>query len=156
MKVYLVQHAKAVDKQTDPERPLSDEGRKELFKVIDYIEKNLKIELLSIAHSGKLRAQQTAEVMGEQIATHKGLVKVKDLEPNADPSAWAQRLGLMKDDFMLIGHLPHLCKLASTLLCGDADKEIVAFQNSGVVCLNRDDDNHWSIDWILTPGLVGE
>ena len=37
MKLYLVQHAKAVEKDVDSERPLSAEGRKDIEKVAAFL-----------------------------------------------------------------------------------------------------------------------
>jgi phosphohistidine phosphatase len=51
------------------------------------------------------------------------------------------------------GHLPHLSRLASLLVTGDPDIEVVAFRNSGLVALGRDGAG-WRIAWILTPELV--
>jgi len=55
---------------------------------------------------------------------------------------------------MLTGHQPHLGKLASLLLCGNEDKDIVSFKMAGVVCLSRDDSGAWSLQWMLVPGVT--
>jgi phosphohistidine phosphatase len=55
---------------------------------------------------------------------------------------------------MLVGHLPHLSRLASLLLTGSADNAVINFKNSGFGCLERDEDNHWGITWILPPGIL--
>lgn len=55
---------------------------------------------------------------------------------------------------MLIGHLPHLNKLASTLMTGDKNKEIIKFRNVGVVCLERDEQGKWTILWAIPPEMI--
>jgi len=55
---------------------------------------------------------------------------------------------------MLVGHLPHLSRLASRLICGDEERKVVSFQMGGVVCLERDAEGNWSVRWALTPELV--
>ena len=55
---------------------------------------------------------------------------------------------------MLVGHLPYMSRLASLLLCGDSEKEIIKFRNAGIVNLIRDDLKVWSIGWILIPEMV--
>jgi phosphohistidine phosphatase len=51
----------------------------------------------------------------------------KDLLPNDDPQEWASRLSEEKEDIMLVGQLPHLSKLASLLLAGSYEKDIIDF-----------------------------
>ncbi len=56
---------------------------------------------------------------------------------------------------MLVGHLPHLRRLASLLLVGDPEREIIRFRNGAIVCLVQG-DGHWLLQWVLTPELAGE
>ena len=70
------------------------------------------------------------------------------------PDIWAARLGDMPGDIMLVGHLPHMGRLASLLLCGDAEKNMISFQMAGVVCLKGDETGRWLIGWMLTPEMV--
>jgi phosphohistidine phosphatase len=156
MNLYLIQHGEAVDESVDPERPLTDKGRAETIRVAAHAGRRAGIEVLAVAHSGKLRARQTAELIALEIQTMQGVVPVKDLEPNANPAIWVERLTLIEDDVILVGHLPHLSRLASTLVCGDPDKQVVAFCNSGMVCLKKERPDKWVIEWLLTPELAAE
>ena len=70
MKLYLVQHAKAASKNADPERPLTEEGYRDIQKVSAFI-KPLNLSIDCIWHSGKKRAGQTAEVLKEVIDVSK-------------------------------------------------------------------------------------
>ena len=151
MNLYLVQHAEAVDKSVDPERPLTDKGRADTVRVAAYAAKHAGLAVLAVTHSGKLRARQTAELFALEIEALQGVVPVKDLEHNADPAIWAERLGLMDDDVILVGHLPNLSRLASLLVCGDPDKEVVEFRNAGLVCLKKKSPRDWTISWIILP-----
>jgi phosphohistidine phosphatase len=38
---------------------------------------------------------------------------------------------------MLVGHLPHLARLAGLLLAGDPDRPVIAFGQGGLVGLER-------------------
>lgn len=84
----------------------------------------------------------------------KGISEVDGLSPLDEPNIWAERLKDVPDDLFLVGHLPHLARLASLLLCGNADKNIVSFRMAGIVCLKRDDAGTWSLQWMLTPEVV--
>jgi phosphohistidine phosphatase len=151
MNLYLLQHGEAVDKETDPERPLTQKGRDDTVKVAAYSAKHAAMSVLAVTHSGKLRARQTAELFALEIEALQGVVPVKDLEPDANPAIWAERLGLMEDDVVLVGHLPHLSRLASLLTCGDPDKEVIEFRNSGLICLKKQSPTKFAISWTMLP-----
>ena len=75
MKVYLVQHAEAKSKEQDPERPLSDLGRRHAGQVARAAGR-IGLEVEQIRHSGKTRARQTADIMGEALSPRQGVVSV--------------------------------------------------------------------------------
>ncbi len=153
MFVYLVQHADAKKEEVDPSRPLSEKGLQDIKKVASYVSQ-LNIKVYKIFHSGKLRAKQTAEVLSENLKPTKGITEVGGLAPLDYAEIWEERLKGMTDDIILVGHLPHLDRLASLLLCGNADKNVVSFKMAGIVCIKRNDIGEWSLQWILTPEIV--
>jgi len=153
MFVYLVQHAEAKSEQEDPSRSLSEKGMQNIKKVASYASQyNLNVHM--IFHSTKLRARQTAEVLSEHLKPAKGISEVDGLAPLDDPAIWAQRLKDIPEDVILVGHLPHLAKLASLLLCGDKDKNVISFKMAGIVCLQRTDMESYSLQWMVTPDVV--
>ncbi len=153
MLVYLVQHADAKKEEVDTARPLSEKGLLDIKKVASYASQ-LNIKIYKIFHSSKLRARQTAEILSENLKPAKGISEVDGLAPLDDPKIWAERLKDIPDDVILVGHLPHLGKLSSLLLCGNADKNVVSFKMAGIVCLKKDDIGEWSLQWMLTPEIV--
>lgn len=153
MFLYLVQHGEAKKKEEDPARPLSETGLKNIGKTSSYLS-GLNVKIDEIFHSGKLRANQTAEVLAEALKPEKGLSKTDGIAPMDDPAIWAERLKGINNNIILVGHLPHLSKLASLLLCGDADKTIVEFKMAGVVCLRKCDAEEWSLHWMLIPEII--
>jgi phosphohistidine phosphatase len=78
-----------------------------------------------------------------------------NLAPMDDPGGWAGRVAEMNEEVMLVGHLPHLAKLAGLLLCGDKEKAPIDFKMGGIVCLKRFDDNRWAVEWMIVPEMVG-
>ena len=153
MKLYLVQHAKAVSEQTDPQRQLSEEGHRDIQKVAAFI-KPLNLSIDYLWHSGKKRAAQTAQVLAEVIRVNKTSGARQDLGPNDDVTILKEKLLSEQYDIMLVGHLPFLGKLASLLLTGFESANTVAFKNAGIVCLSRLEDNQWQIEWMITPELL--
>lgn len=154
MKLYLVQHAESKRKEEDPSRPLSERGREDIQKVAKYAEEYLSIQVNRIIHSGKLRAKQTAEVLADHLHPAKGVMAAEDIEPLADPKVWKNRLAETTEDIMVVGHLPHLGKLAGYLLTGDAGKDVLTFRMGGITRLERDESGRWTIQWMITPETI--
>ncbi len=151
MYLYLVQHGKAMDKEANPERPLSDEGRADVRKMASFIS---GIEVARIIESGKLRATETAEIIGNSLG--KGTEKGEHLSPLDNPGEWVGKLNEVSDNTMLVGHLPHLGKLASLLLVGAPEVDVVKFSPGGVLCLERNEgeNNGWTVQWMVVPDLL--
>lgn len=154
MRLYLVQHAESKRKEEDPSRPLSERGWKDIRKMAKYAEEYLHIQVNQIVHSGKLRAKQTAEVLAEHLHPAKGVMAAEDLKPLADPKVWKNRLAETTEDIIIVGHLPHLGKLAGYLLSGDESREVVTFRMGGIACLERDESGRWTVRWMIIPEMI--
>lgn len=150
VEIYLVQHAKAKSKEEDPERRITEEGRAETEKVAKFVKD--KIKVAKIFHSTKTRARQTAEILKEYLQPSE-FKEEKDLEPLADPKKWAEKLKEARENTMIVGHLPHLSRLASLLLIGDQEQEIVKFRYSGIVCLEGE-NGKFKVKFYITPDLL--
>ncbi|HUG39462.1 MAG TPA: phosphohistidine phosphatase SixA [Longimicrobiales bacterium] len=153
MLAYLVQHGKAKTKDEDPDRPLTDEGRKEVEAVMLLAQRFGAITASRVVHSGKRRAAETAELIASKLEAD--VEAAPGLDPDDDPAIWAGRLGEADRDLVVVGHLPHLERLTSFLLCGNPDAGVVRFANGGVVCLSGDGGG-WTLQWAITPALVQE
>ncbi len=153
MQVYLVQHGLAKSREEDAARPLTAEGRDEVERVATAAAA-AGVHPASILHSGKARAQQTAEIFAARLKPADGVRAMQGLDPTDEPQRARETLEGAEAPLMLVGHLPHLSRLASLLLADSPEREIVGFRNAGVVCLERQ-ERHFGIRWILTPELVG-
>ncbi|MEW5957170.1 MAG: phosphohistidine phosphatase SixA [Chloroflexota bacterium] len=154
MNLYLVQHAEAKTREEDADRSLSTTGWADIRKVAAYVAGHGDIRVRQINHSGKTRARQTAEALAEALQPIEGISDIPDLAPKDDPVVWVRYLAETTRDLMLVGHLPHLSRLAGLLLCQDAAKTIIDFQKGGVVCLNRNDAGEWALRWMVIPEIV--
>jgi phosphohistidine phosphatase len=153
MEVYLVQHGEARPESEDPARPLTDKGRVEAESVARHVA-GVGVEVARILHSGKLRAEQTAEVFGRHLEPCGGVSEQPGLGPLDDPRAAKRMVEEAGEPLMLVGHLPHLSRLASMLVSGDAGNEVVKFRMGGVVCLGKTEGG-WLVKWALIPEIVG-
>jgi phosphohistidine phosphatase len=152
MHSYLMRHGEAKAGTEDPARPLSDRGFQEVQRVAQHAA-TLGLEVAEIRHSGKLRARQTAEILAEHLKPRLGIREVEGLEPADDPGKAATELEMAKQPLMLVGHLPHLSRLASALLVGDPEKEIISLGMATIVCLAKTEMG-FRLLWILTTELA--
>lgn len=153
MKLYLAQHGDATSKEEDPDRPLSARGRNDV-NTVSLILGRAGIAVHGILHSGKLRARQTAEQLATQLAPNCVLETNENINPLDLPTAVAEEIDQWQDDILLVGHLPHMAKLATLLLTDHEEPAIITFTPGTVACLERSEDKHWSLKWLLSPELV--
>jgi len=97
-----------------------------------------------------LRAQETAEILAQQLMPPSGVKVISGLLPEDDPATGRAKLELATDPIMLVGHLPHLSRLAALLVRGDVNDRVVDFQPAAMVCCSRS-AARWKIDWQLAP-----
>jgi phosphohistidine phosphatase len=153
MKLYLVQHGDALSKDTDPERPLSEIGRRDVERLAAFL-KRAGIRASSVWHSGKRRAEQTATLLDAAVGTGRGGQPVSGIGPNDDVTSFAAALDVAAGEVVVVGHLPFVGRLVGLLVCGDPEREVVVYRPGSVVCLQSDDGIEWSIAWKLRPELV--
>lgn len=156
MIAHLVQHGEATVKEEDPRRPLTDRGRRDVDRVARTLASR-GVELQAVWHSGKLRAEETAEIFQAHLRPAAGAESREGLAPLDDPREARAMLEEAGGDVMLVGHLPQLSRLASLLLTGDPERELVAFRNGGVVRLRTEDpaaEGSWRLDGYLTPEMA--
>ncbi len=153
MNVYLVQHAEAMSEERDPDRPLTDLGRQHTEWTAG-VAAELGVQVEQVRHSGKTRARQTADILGQALSPQQGVVAVSGLGPLDDVGPVAEELDGASQPVMLVGHLPFMERLAGHLLTGDAGQAVIDFTNAGLVCLEKG-DGPWRATWILTPEIAG-
>lgn len=152
MPLYLVQHGEAAPEAEDPARPLTARGRAEVERVAAQAAR-LGLALAEIRHSDKLRARQTAEILARHLRPARGLRQVGGLAPHDDPRPVAAELAVLEAPVLVVGHLPHLARLAALLLGGDPARPPIRFRSGALVCLDRTEAG-WACEWILTPELA--
>lgn len=152
MKVYLVQHGEAKSEAEDPERPLTEEGKQTVESVARYVA-SLGLDVAEVIHSGRLRAKQTAEIFAKHLSPAQAVRDERGLDPLDDPQEAKRLIQQAERPLMIVGHLPHLSRLASLLILGTTENEIIRFKMGGVVCLGES-DNRWLVVWIFMPELI--
>ncbi|MDH3566000.1 MAG: phosphohistidine phosphatase SixA [Desulfobacteraceae bacterium] len=150
MALFLVQHGKSLPKDKDPNKGLSEAGIHETERIAQ-VAKGYGVHVSSIAHSGKTRARQTADIFASALKPEGGLQEISGLNPLDDVTAVAVD---STEDRMLVGHLPFMERLTAYLITGSIERPVFKFQNSGIVCLDKAPDiGSWVIKWALMPQI---
>jgi phosphohistidine phosphatase len=150
MAIYLVRHGKNLSVAVDPDKGLSEEGRKEVERVAAAA-KRRGLDVASIKHSDKKRAMQTAEVLEAVLSSREGIQEMSGLGPNDDVSGLAATMD-QYENTMFVGHLPFMERLVAYLIGGLPGKPVLRFQNGQMVCLEKDRQSRsWIVRWVLTP-----
>ena len=153
MFLYLVRHGEAVTEDADALRPLSQQGFTDVSEIAAFMNFD-EIKVDEIWHSTKLRAKQTAQILAEAIP-HKNFVERQGLTPNDPVVNIASEINSIHEDVIIVGHLPFLSKLASFLLAGTENKDLVDFHAGGVICLERWEKG-WQILWMMMPEFLAK
>jgi phosphohistidine phosphatase len=152
MALFLVQHGKSLPKDRDPNKSLSEAGIQETERIAQ-VAKGYEVHVSSIAHSGKTRARQTADIFASALNPEGGLQEIGGLNPLDDVTVVADAQD-RTEDRMLVGHLPFMERLTAYLITGSIERPVFKFQNSGIVCLEKSPDTKsWVIKWALMPHI---
>ena len=152
MTLYLVQHGQSLSKDVDPDQGLSKKGILETERIAG-VAKNYQINVGQILHSIKTRARKTADLFASALNPAGGVKEVDGLKPMDDVASFAASIN-PDTNTMLVGHLPFMERMTAYLITGSIDKPVFKFQNSGIVCLDKDPDSEsWVIVWTLMPNV---
>lgn len=153
MKLFLVQHGDAVIQEVDPQRPLSEQGKRDIETLARWLRK-ASVRADHVLHSGKLRAQQTAEVLAKAMTTSGSCSNLSGMAPNDPAEAMVATVAALSQDTVLVGHLPFMSRLVSVLTGVDPERGIVAFQPASIVLLEKDRSGRFTINWMLRPDVL--
>jgi phosphohistidine phosphatase len=150
--VHLVRHGEAVSAEVDPSRPLTQAGRLAVERIAGWAAA-ADIRPDEVLHSGKLRAEQTADILSDYLMPAKGATVRRGLGPDDDVRPLADPLAATDHRLMIVGHLPFLGRLVSQLVVGDVDRPVVQFEAAGLVGLQFQ-DGIWTITCVVDPELI--
>lgn len=147
MKVYLTRHAMAGSHAVDKERSLTAEGIKQAEK-LGLMAKEKLVTIQTAYHSGYLRADQTCSLILKALGLEITPEISEHLRPLSNPSIWANQLLELKEDLLIVTHLPFIEKLAHYLAGPEFEVE---FHTATMVCLERNDQsNLFNMIWSIT------
>jgi phosphohistidine phosphatase len=152
MRLYLIQHGEASASDVDPERSLTDGGREDVKNIAEFL-KDAGVKVSRVIHSGKLRAQQTAEILFEAMGEDASFDTSTIINPTDPVEPFSQEIRELTTDTMVVGHLPFMARLVGLFVGGNPDRVITTYRPGSIVCLEREGTGEWSIAWMLRPEL---
>lgn len=153
MKLYLVRHGEALAKDVDPDQSLSATGRANVERLAAFLDRR-GVRAERIVHSGKTRARQTAEIIAEAMANAGACAARDGLAPNDPTAPVAREITGLREDTVLVGHLPFLGDLAARLVVGSEGVTVAVFRPATMLCLEQGVDSGWSVAWMLRPDML--
>jgi len=162
MNLYLIRHAIAEEESSsgeDSQRALTDKGAKKMRQIAKGL-KALGVEFDTILTSPYLRAEQTANILGDVFKMKKKVFASENLAPMGDPDLLLAEINekYTVDSLAIVGHEPYLSTFVSLLAAGGSPVEMT-FKKGGVCYLTTDDLHHArkaNLEWLLTPGVLVE
>jgi len=153
MRLWIVQHGDALAKNVDPDRPLSEKGRSDVERLAAHLA-GCGVCVERVVHSGKARAQQTADILAVSLRASERAEAVKNLDPLDPPGPFAAECAGAAGDLLVAGHMPFVGKLVSLLVAAREDANLLGFVPGTAACLERADDGTWSVVCLLRPELL--
>ena len=151
MTLYVLQHGDAEPKKKNAERPLSEQGRRDIRLVAMHLH-NANVHIARILHSGKLRAEQSARLIGETIPIEAAPAQVHGLNPNDDPAKLLSSLDPQAGDILIVSHMPFVSRLCSLLLTGSTETAFASVPGT-LFCLENMGDK-WQLAYMLRPDFL--
>ena len=154
MKLYLARHGETVPESLNPDRPLSESGIKDLQRFAGRLATQTiypSIRIKQIIHSGKTRAQQTAEIFAKALSPGCPVHVQNGLMPNDPVMQMVDMIDTWEVETLLVGHLPYLGTLLMTLVGPSFSGESLFYPGEWV-CLTREaGDILWEVSWRDKP-----
>ncbi len=153
MKLYIARHGDSLPKEINTESPLSKKGEQEINNLAHFL-RHLKPSIQGIFHSGKRRAQQTAEILAKAF-DNQGEIKARTgMDPLDSIFPLLDDLKTEPQTVLLVGHLPFMETLISMMCTGSLDHKILSLSAGTLVCMDKSEsDTFWSIQWMINPQL---
>jgi phosphohistidine phosphatase len=153
MKLWIVQHGDALTKDVDPDRPLSEKGRSDIERLALHLV-GCGVHIERVVHSGKTRAQQTADILAAALRVRERVEAVKNLDPLDPPGPFAAECAFAAGDLLVAGHMPFVGKLVSFLAAAREETTLLGFVPGAAACLEQADDGTWSVVCLLRPEFL--
>ena len=161
MRLFLLRHAEAAPGIPDAGRLLTERGRNQVARMARWVDWTCVEGVKSIEHSGLVRARQTAELLAAEVPLRKPLAIRSAIRPTDDPRLFAMEAAASRDDRLLVGHNPHLSRLAGLLLGRGQQEVSIVLKKAAFLALERSRSatkesplGQWTLLWLIPQGRL--
>lgn len=152
-RLYLMRHAEAAPGSPDRQRPLTPEGRKQAETMAALLCR-LNVRPRTIWHSARVRAAQTAQIVASALKCQPRVVEQAGLNPDSRVKPALRAIARGREDMLIVGHEPHIGRLAARLLTGRKSATPLAFAKAAVACLLAGKAGRWKLEWLLNAEVA--
>ena len=154
--VVLMRHGEAAAGGDDRRRPLTAAGRANAAAMVGLLARgSLATTVTAVAHSGRVRAEQTAAILAARLGVDPARVRTqRGLDPGDDPQPALDQLAAADESVAVVSHLPFLPKLASLMLTGDEAALTAVFAEAGWMALVGS-GRSWRLAALVNHEVVG-
>ncbi|MFW5709954.1 MAG: SixA phosphatase family protein [Bacteroidota bacterium] len=147
----LVQHGKNISKEENPDKPLSVKGREQIQNLVNFLTV-IKWYPERIIHSGKLRAAETAEILGKGTGCTR--IEVEEyLNPKDEPDRLVNELIKTDDNILVVGHMPFLDEFVKKITMSTENDIIDITHGSPLMIAKK--DNRLIVDTYIQNRYLG-
>lgn len=145
--IYLLRHGEARGDGPDSARTLTESGAAGVERLAAWAAR-ANITVNEIRHSGKRRAEQTAEIMARHLRC--AVRQIDGISPNDDPERFAEEIAFEDEPVMIVSHLPFLGNAVAALT--RVHMPVADFHPATLVALVRVDER-FVIDFVVYPAI---
>ena len=153
MDVCILRHARADFRSYDEDLNVSEEGEREMVKVLDVAKKSMGFKPTLVVTSSILRAKDTAEIVRKRMGGGLKVVVDKCLMPDSSPGAVVDFLGTLKKDesVVLVSHMPIIIELLYELIGGRGEVELLNGSMATVQFKGKAAPGKGKLMWLIQP-----
>jgi len=154
MEIYLLRHGQATSKESNPERPLTPEGRNQVLIMAKWLAA-LGVRFTRVISSSKKRALETACLVARQTGFPVEKIVTDDRllpESNGEKILSILQSFAEEEKILVVGHLPSLAEAAARLVGAGC---IFQFAEAGLCRIDwqKEKDKFGVLIWFLHPQL---
>jgi len=157
MKIFLLRHTQAAYGVADPDRPLTATGHKMATGLAKFVAHHSGYRFSEIWCSPYLRARETAKPFLHLHGHEHPLTLMDELVPGGDPEFLVNKLVQAEKPVLVVGHNPHLTRVARRLLGLDHSQSTIVFKKGMLFVFKSDpySPTRFTLSAYLSPGSIG-
>lgn len=144
-----MRHGEAAQTSQNSEQVLTLNGRTGIENLAKRLNgKNL--QLAQVFHSGKARAQQTADIICSALCPGVTPRILDNIKPDDNPAAILPEIYGWNENSLITSHLPFIPHLVTLLTATNVHLNSINYDPGTFICLEKI-NNVWAINWVEVP-----